>query len=174
MTFLTIVEYPDERLEKVARPVEEVTDEIRALAADMAQTMYAAPGVGLAAPQVGRSLRLIVIDVSEKKDTLLTLVNPRITAHSDEEVLGEEGCLSLPGMYEDVRRFAEVEVAYTDLEGRPQTLQAQGLLAVCLQHEIDHLDGVVFIDHVSRLKKMRVCAKLRKRRLEKARAKADA
>ena len=172
MAILPIVQYPDERLEKTALPVAEVTPEIRQLASDMAETMYAAPGVGLAAPQVGESLRLIVVDVSENKDTLLTLINPTIAGHGEELVLGEEGCLSLPGLYDEVKRYAEVEVAYTDLEGQSQTIIAQGLLAVCLQHEIDHLDGVVFIDHLSRLKKMRACAKLRKKRAQKAKEQA--
>lgn len=128
--------------------------------------MYEAPGVGLAAPQVGHAIRLIVLDVSENKDNLITLINPEIIATSDEWVCGEEGCLSLPGIWEKVDRHAQVTVKYTDLDGKSQTVEADGLLSVCLQHEMDHLDGKVFVDHLSRLKYDRACAKLKKRRLQ--------
>ena len=169
MSVLPIVQFPNEILSTVGAPVESITDEIKTLAADMAQTMYEAPGVGLAAPQVGKSIRMIVVDVSEEKDCLLTLVNPVITEVSEELICGEEGCLSLPGIWEKVERHAEVTVEYSDLQGQKQTVHAHGLLAVCLQHEIDHLDGKVFVDHLSRLKYDRACAKLKKRRQQEKR-----
>ena len=169
MSVLPIVQFPNEILSTVCAPVESITDEIKTLAADMAQTMYEAPGVGLAAPQAGKSIRMIVVDVSEEKDCLLTLVNPVITEVSEELICGEEGCLSLPGIWEKVERHAEVTVEYSDLQGQKQTVHAHGLLAVCLQHEIDHLDGKVFVDHLSRLKYDRACAKLKKRRQQEKR-----
>lgn len=166
MSILPIVQFPNPVLEAVCQPVSEITNEIKTLASDMAETMYEAPGVGLAAPQVGKNIRLVVIDVSEKKDQLLTLINPEIIQTSEAVELGEEGCLSLPGIYEKVSRYAEVKVRFTDLEGQQHELQANGLLAICLQHELDHLDGKVFVDHLSRLKRDRACAKLRKKRLQ--------
>ncbi len=166
MSVLPIVQFPNPTLSTVCTPVTEITDEIRTLASDMAQTMYEAPGVGLAAPQVGRTIRLIVLDVSENKDNLITLINPEIIATSDEWICGEEGCLSLPGIWEKVERHAQVTVRYTDLNGQSQTIEADGLLSVCLQHEMDHLDGKVFVDHLSRLKYDRACVKLKKRRLQ--------
>ncbi len=166
MTTLPIVQFPNPVLETVCQPIGEITEDIVALAKDMAQTMYEAPGVGLAAPQVGHSIRLVVVDVSENKDSLLTLVNPEIIAKSEEMELGEEGCLSLPGIYEKVTRYSEVTVRYTDLTGQQQEKHADGLLAICLQHELDHLDGKVFVDHLSRLKRDRACAKLKKKRLQ--------
>lgn len=166
MTTLPIVQFPNPVLETVCQPIGEITEDIVALAKDMAQTMYEAPGVGLAAPQVGHSIRLVVVDVSENKDSLLTLVNPEIIAKSKEMELGEEGCLSLPGIYEKVTRYSEVTVRYTDLTGQQQEKHADGLLAICLQHELDHLDGKVFVDHLSRLKRDRACAKLKKKRLQ--------
>lgn len=126
--------------------------------------MYKAPGVGLAAPQVGEPVRMVVLDVSEEKNSLMTLINPVITQRSQEQETGEEGCLSLPGIWEKVSRSSEITVKYTDLEGQEQELHADGLLAICIQHELDHLDGTVFIDHLSRLKYDRACAKLKKRR----------
>lgn len=126
--------------------------------------MYKAPGVGLAAPQVGEPIRMVVLDVSEEKNSLMTLINPVITQRSQELETGEEGCLSLPGIWEKVSRSSEITVKYTDLEGQEQELHADGLLAICIQHELDHLDGTVFIDHLSRLKYDRACAKLKKRR----------
>lgn len=166
MTTLPIVQFPNPVLETVCQPIGEITEDIVALAKDMAQTMYEAPGVGLAAPQVGHSIRLVVVDVSENKDSLLTLINPEIIAKSEEMELGEEGCLSLPGIYEKVTRYSEVTVRYTDISGQQQELNADGLLAICLQHELDHLDGKVFVDHLSRLKRDRACAKLKKKRLQ--------
>ena len=170
MAILPIVCFPDDVLSAKAQPIAEVTDAIRTLAADMAQTMYKAPGVGLAAPQIGQSIRLVVIDVTEDKSNLLTMINPVITEKNDELALGEEGCLSLPGIYEKVKRSTEVTVEYTDLNGQQQSLSADGLLAVCIQHELDHLDGVVFVDHLSRLKRDRACHKLQKLRLQESRA----
>lgn len=126
--------------------------------------MYKAPGVGLAAPQVGEPIRMVVLDVSEEKNNLMTLINPVITQRSQEQEIGEEGCLSLPGIWEKVSRSTEITLKYTDLEGKEQELHADGLLAICIQHELDHLDGTVFIDHLSRLKYDRACAKLKKRR----------
>ncbi len=169
MTTLPIVQFPNPILETVSAPIETITDDIKQLATDMAQTMYEAPGVGLAAPQIGRNIRMVVIDVSENKDRLLTLINPEIVAKSDEIELGEEGCLSLPGLYEKVNRFTEVTVEYTDLEGCRQSLAADGLLAICIQHELDHLDGKVFVDHLSRLKRNRACTKLKKLRAQEKR-----
>lgn len=166
MSILPIVQFPNPVLETVCQPVSEITEQIKELAKNMAETMYHAPGVGLAAPQIGQSLRLVVIDVSENKDELLTLINPEIIQVSPEVELGEEGCLSLPGIYEKVTRHSEVTVRFLDLDGQTQELNASGLLAICIQHELDHLDGKVFVDHLSRLKRDRACARLRKKRLQ--------
>ena len=162
MALLPILRYPDERLRTVARPIVQVDDGIRRLAADMSETMYAAPGIGLAATQVDAHVRLVVIDVSEDRSGLLTLINPRIIASGGDQV-GEEGCLSVPGVYDEVERAAWVTVEYLDLDGKPQTLDAEGLLAVCIQHELDHLSGKVFVDYLSRLKQSRIKAKLAKK-----------
>jgi peptide deformylase len=162
MALLPILHYPDPRLHKVAAPVERVDDDIRRLAADMAETMYAAPGIGLAATQVDVHRRVIVIDISDTHDQLITLINPRILAASDDTQACEEGCLSVPGIYDEVERPARVEVEALGLDGSVFRLQADGLLAVCVQHEIDHLDGIVFVDHLSRLKRNRIVNKLRK------------
>ncbi len=168
MAILPIVQYPAPVLAEVAKPVAEITDEIRALAADMAETMYDAPGVGLAAPQVDHSIRLVTIDVSEEKNQLITMINPEIIAFGEEQDLGEEGCLSLPGIYEKVKRHLDVTVRFQDLNGQTKEIHADGLLAICIQHELDHLEGTVFVDHLSRLKKDRACAKLRKRRQQES------
>lgn len=164
MAILPIVQFPNPVLAMNCQPVQEINDQIRRLAADMGETMYKAPGVGLAAPQVGEPIRMVVLDVSEEKNSLMTLINPVITQRSQELETGEEGCLSLPGIWEKVSRSSEITVKYTDLEGQEQELHADGLLAICIQHELDHLDGTVFIDHLSRLKYDRACAKLKKRR----------
>ena len=141
----------------------------------MTETMYAAPGVGLAANQVGVLKRIVVIDVSEDKSGLKVLVNPSVVEHSDTLQDYEEGCLSLKGLYEHVKRPDHVRVRAQDLDGNPVEFEAEGILAVCVQHEIDHLDGVVFIDHLSRLKKDRACQKLRKLRLnDKKKAQEEA
>lgn len=154
MSLLTIRHYPDDVLRRKAEPVEALGEEIRTLARDMAETMYDAPGVGLAAPQVGVSRRLAVIDCSPKDapPELITAVNPQIIEARGEAV-EEEGCLSVPEFYADVPRHTWVKVRYLDLEGQEIEREAEGLLAVAFQHEIDHLDGILFIDHLSSLKK---------------------
>ncbi len=162
MALLPILHFPDPRLEKVAAPIEHVDDEVRRLAADMAETMYAAPGIGLAATQVDVHRQLIVIDTSEAQDQLITLINPRLTGQSAVTQEYEEGCLSVPGIYDTVERPAEVEVEALGLDGKPFRMKADGLLAVCIQHEMDHLQGIVFVDHLSRLKRNRIVSKLRK------------
>ena len=162
MALLPILHFPDPRLQKVAAPIERVDDEVRRIAADMAETMYAAPGIGLAATQVDVHRRLIVIDISETHDQLITLINPRILGQSAEIQACEEGCLSVPGIYDEVERPAQVEVEALGLDGKSFRLKAEGLLAVCVQHEMDHLEGIVFVDHLSRLKRNRIVSKLRK------------
>ena len=162
MALLPILHFPDPRLQKVAAPIERVDDEVRRIAADMAETMYAAPGIGLAATQVDVHRRLIVIDISETHDQLITLINPRILGQSAEIQACEEGCLSVPGIFDEVERPAQVEVEALGLDGKAFRLKAEGLLAVCVQHEMDHLEGIVFVDHLSRLKRNRIVSKLRK------------
>lgn len=175
MAVLPIVQYPNVALSSRAEPVTEFNEELKQLAADMTETMYAAPGVGLAANQVGVLKRIVVIDVSEDKSGLKVLVNPNVVEHSDTLQDYEEGCLSLKGLYEHVKRPDHVRVRAQDLDGNPVEFEAEGILAVCVQHEIDHLDGVVFIDHLSRLKKDRACQKLRKLRLnDKKKAQEEA
>ncbi|MCW5603460.1 MAG: peptide deformylase [Burkholderiales bacterium] len=161
MALLPILHYPDPRLHKVARKVVCVDDNIRKLIKDMAETMYAAPGVGLAATQVDVHKRIIVVDISETRDQLKALINPEIIEASGEADC-EEGCLSVPGIYEKVRRAERIKVQALNTRGEPFTLEADGLLAVCIQHEIDHLDGKVFVEYLSRLKQQRILAKLRK------------
>lgn len=161
MALLPILRFPDARLKKIAAPVEKIDDGIRALVADMAETMYEAPGIGLAATQVNIHKQVVVIDISEEKNQLLVLINARIT-YKDGVQVYEEGCLSVPGIYDKVERAAQVTVEYLDLEGQPQTLSTDGLLAVCIQHELDHLQGRVFVDHLSQLKQMRIKNKLAK------------
>jgi peptide deformylase len=161
MALLSILHYPDQRLHTVASPVPQVNGEIRKLIDDMAQTMYAAPGIGLAATQVNVHKQVIVIDISETHNQLMALINPKITAR-DGVAEREEGCLSVPGIYEKVTRAERVTVAALDRDGKPFTLDAEGLLAVCIQHEIDHLQGKVFVEHLSRLKQTRIKIKLQK------------
>ena len=161
MPLLPILRFPDPRLKKLAAPVRNIDENIRRLARDMAETMYEAPGIGLAATQVDVHKRVIVIDISETRDQLFTLINPEIV-ESDGQQVWEEGCLSVPGIYDKVERAENVVVRYLDLEGREKTIEADGLLAVCLQHEIDHLDGKVFVEHLSQLKQLRIKAKLAK------------
>ncbi len=165
MALLKILHYPDKRLHTVAKPVEVVDDAIRRLAADMAETMYAAPGIGLAATQVDRHIQMILVDVSEKKDDLRVLINPQILS-AEGEALGEEGCLSVPGIYDKVKRAERIKVRALDLQGEPFELEAEGLLAICIQHEIDHLKGKVFVEYLSRLKQDRIRHKLRKQQRE--------
>lgn len=168
MAKLTILEYPDPRLRTVARPVTVFDAELRALIADMAETMYAAPGIGLAATQVDRHLQLIVIDVTEARDELRVFINPQILWASDETVVCEEGCLSVPGVYDEVRRPARVRVRAQDAGGAVFELDCEGLLAVCVQHEMDHLTGKVFVDYLSALKQDRIRSKLKKRKQREA------
>ncbi|MDO4936341.1 MAG: peptide deformylase [Sutterellaceae bacterium] len=172
MALLPIVQYPDPRLAMKADPVTVFDDELKQLAADMAETMYEAPGVGLAATQIGRNIRMVVIDISEEKNALKVFVNPEVIEHSEELNECEEGCLSLPGIYEKVKRPAHVKVRAQDLDGNTFEIACDELLSVCVQHEIDHLNGTVFVDHLSALKKQRSVQKLAKRRKEEARAKA--
>ncbi len=161
MALLQILHYPDPRLHKVAQPVARVDDKIRKLINDMAETMYAAPGIGLAATQVDVHIRLIVIDLSETRDQLQVFINPEII-RAEGEAECEEGCLSVPGVYEKVTRAAKVTVAALDAQGKQRTVEAEGLLAVCIQHEMDHLVGRVFVEKLSRLKQNRIVAKLAK------------
>jgi peptide deformylase len=162
MAILSILHYPDERLHIVARPVVDVDDGIRRLIDDMAETMYAAPGIGLAATQVDVHKQVVVIDISEERNRLLALANPRIVQSSGTQDY-EEGCLSVPGIYETVRRAEQVTVEALDRNGEPFRLEAHGLLAVCIQHEMDHLKGRVFVEYLSQLKQGRIKNKLRKR-----------
>lgn len=161
MALLPILRYPDPRLKKSAAPIERIDDSVRALARDMAETMYEAPGIGLAATQVDVHRQLVVIDISEEKNQLLVLINPRILDCNGVQE-GEEGCLSVPGIYDKVERAETVTVRYMDLEGQEQTRVAEGLLAVCIQHELDHLQGKVFVDYLSQLKQTRIRSKLAK------------
>ncbi len=161
MSLLPILRFPDQRLKKVAAPVQIVDESIKRLARDMAETMYEAPGIGLAATQVNVHLRLIVIDISETHDQLLVLINPEVVERDGTQVC-EEGCLSVPGIYDKVERAESVVVRYMDLEAVERRIEADGLLAVCLQHEIDHLDGKVFVELLSPLKQTRIKAKMAK------------
>ncbi|WP_265945432.1 peptide deformylase [Dechloromonas sp. A34] len=161
MALLPILRFPDTRLKKVAAPVVNVDDSIRKLVADMAETMYEAPGIGLAATQVDVHKRVVVIDTSEDKNDLRVFINPTLES-CDGSQIGEEGCLSVPGIYDRVERAERVTVRYLDLAGKKQSLTTDGLLAVCIQHEIDHLNGTVFVDHLSQLKQTRIRSKLAK------------
>jgi peptide deformylase len=165
MALLPILHYPDLRLHTKAKPVAVVDARIRQLADDMAETMYAAPGIGLAATQVNEHIRLIVIDVSEDKSERLTFINPELLDKSGE-CEGEEGCLSVPGIYEDVTRAERVRVRALGLDGQPFEMDAEGLLAVCIQHEIDHLNGKVFVQYLSQLKQTRIRSRLLKQARE--------
>jgi peptide deformylase len=169
MALLSILRYPDERLHTAAEPVQSVNDEIRRLIEDMADTMYAAPGVGLAATQVDVHKRIIVIDVSEAHDNLLVLVNPEILERRGTSEL-EEGCLSVPSIYEKISRAKWIRVAALNRDGERFEIEADGLLSVCIQHEMDHLKGIVFVEYLSRLKQMRILSKLRKQEKQQRRA----
>ena len=162
MALLPILHFPDPRLHTKAAPVAEVDDRIRTLIRDMAETMYEAPGIGLAATQVDVHERVVVIDVSEDHSDLLALINPEILERSGEQI-GEEGCLSVPGIYDKVKRAERVRVRALDQHGERFELEAEGLLAVCIQHELDHLDGKVFVEYLSLLKQGRIKNKLIKR-----------
>lgn len=170
MALLSILRYPDPRLHKVARPVQAVDARIQALIQDMLDTMYDASGIGLAATQVDVHERLVVIDVSEQRDEPQVFINPEIVWASDEKALGEEGCLSVPGIYDGVERSTAVRVQALDGEGRLRTVEAEGLLAICLQHELDHLKGKVFVEYLSPLKRNRIKTKLVKQQKEEERA----
>lgn len=165
MAILPILQYPDDRLHCVAAKVETITEETRKLIRDMAETMYAAPGVGLAATQVDCHQQIIVADTSEEHNKLLVFINPQLLASGGESEL-EEGCLSVPGIYGKIDRAERVTVQALNEEGEPFVLEADGLLAVCIQHEIDHLRGKVFVEYLSQFKQNRIRAKLKKRRRE--------
>lgn len=167
MALLPILEFPDDRLRTVAKKVESVDDEIRAILDDMLETMYDAPGIGLAATQVNVHKRMIVIDVSEEKNDPLFLINPEITVLEGVEEM-EEGCLSVPGIYEKVSRADRVTIKAIGYDGVPYEMKADDLLAVCIQHEIDHLDGKLFVDYLSPLKRNRIKKKLEKHRKQAA------
>lgn len=161
MALLDILNYPDPRLHTVAKPIKNVDSALKRLIDDMAETMYEAPGIGLAATQVNHHIQLIVIDTSETKDDLLVLINPKIT-HKDGEQQFDEGCLSVPGVYETVTRAQHITVEALGRDGKPYTLKAEGLLSVCIQHEMDHLLGKVFIEYLSPLKRNRIKNKMLK------------
>ena len=166
MALLPIIVAPDPRLKLTAEPVDQVDDELRQLLDDMLETMYDAPGIGLAAPQIGLAKRMLVVDCAGRGETPqpMKIINPEIIAESDELASYEEGCLSFPEQYADVKRPARVTVKYLDETGAEQTLDADGLLATCIQHEMDHLEGILFIDHLSRLKRNMALKKLKKLR----------
>jgi len=169
MAKLTILEFPDPRLRTKATPVAAVDDDLRALIRDMFETMYAAPGIGLAATQVNVHKRLLVVDVSADKSEPLALINPEIL-EKDGVIVSDEGCLSVPGYYEEVERAEHIRVRFLDREGVAQEMEAEGLLAVCVQHEIDHLDGRLFVDYLSEAKRQRIRKKLQKERRQQSAA----
>jgi len=168
MSKLSILRYPDPRLHKVAAPVAQVDTRIQGLIDDMFETMYAAKGIGLAATQVDVHERVIVIDISEERNEPQVLINPEIIAASQEMVVGEEGCLSVPTIYDKLPRHSWVKVRTLDRNGKVREFEADGLLAVCVQHEMDHLRGLVFVDHLSALKRNRIRSKLLKRQRDDA------
>jgi peptide deformylase len=161
MALLPILHYPDPRLHKVAQPVAAVDERIRKLITDMAETMYAAPGIGLAATQVDVHERVLVIDISEARNQLQAFINPEII-ESSGEAENEEGCLSVPGVFDKIRRAERIKVRALNSQGEAFAIETDGLLAVCIQHEIDHLEGKVFVEYLSRLKQQRIAAKLKK------------
>jgi peptide deformylase len=166
MSLLTILRYPDPRLHKIAKPVTVFDERLKKLAADLAETMYEAPGVGLAATQVDVHEQIIVIDTSETKSDLRVFINPEIIWASEEKQVYDEGCLSVPGVYDGVERPARVKVRALDLEGKPFEIECDDLLAVCVQHEMDHLKGKVFVEYLSPLKRNRIKSKLLKEERE--------
>ncbi len=165
MADLDILIFPDDRLRRVATPVADIDDKTRTLVSDMLETMYAAPGIGLAATQVDVHERIVVIDVSEKGNEPLTLINPEIVV-AEGRAQHEEGCLSIPGIYEQIERDEHIKFAAIDVDGNPYEMEAEGLLAVCIQHEIDHLDGKLFVDYLSTLKQRRIKKKMLKHEKE--------
>jgi peptide deformylase len=170
MSILPILCYPDPRLHTVAKPVAKVDDRIRQLVQDMYATMYDAQGVGLAATQVNVHERVVVVDVSEGRDEPFALINPELLWASEETQLGEEGCLSVPGIYDGVERSTSIKVTALDGEGRSRSIEAEGTLAICIQHEMDHLLGKVFVENLSQLKRNRIKNKMLKARRETERA----
>ena len=166
MALLPILHYPDPRLHTVAKPVTEVNSKIKKLVDDMAQTMYDAPGIGLAATQVDVHLQVIVIDLSDERDQLQVFINPELIWASEEKKAWQEGCLSVPDFFDEVVRPSEVRVKALDRDGKPFEVHADGLLAVCIQHEMDHLQGKVFVEYLSSLKRMRISSKLKKKKKE--------
>jgi peptide deformylase len=166
MTLLTVLHYPDPRLHKVAKPVAVVDDRVRKIVADMAETMYDAPGVGLAATQVDIHERIIVIDVSEEQNQLMVFINPELVWASAEKKAWREGCLSVPEFFDEVERPDQIHVKALDVNGKPFEIKADGLLSVCLQHEMDHLLGKVFVEYLSFLKRNRISLKMKKRAKE--------
>jgi peptide deformylase len=164
MAVREILILPDKRLRKVSEPVKKIDAGIRKLVDDMLETMYDAPGIGLAAIQIGTSKRVVTMDLAKKEEPKnpQVFINPEIVWSSDEKAVYEEGCLSIPEIYSDVERPAQVKVKYLDLEGEPHEIEANGLLSTCLQHEVDHLNGILFIDHLSRLKRERIIKKFTK------------
>nr|UOZ96295.1 Peptide deformylase 1 [Cupriavidus sp.] len=160
MAILPLLHYPDPRLRTVARPVAMVDEQVRRLVLDMAETMYAAPGIGLAATQVNVHLRVVVVDVSEAQNDLRVLINPEITILGSDTKTHQEGCLSVPGVYDEVSRPDRIEVRALNAQGDPISFIADGILSVCIQHELDHLNGKVFVDYLSRLKQGRIATKL--------------
>jgi peptide deformylase len=165
MAKLTILNYPDQRLHTVAKPVQDVNDDIRQLISDMAETMYAAPGIGLAATQVDKHIQLLLVDTSKEQNNLQVFINPKIVAKTGEQDY-EEGCLSVPGVYETVTRAERITVEALDANGKKFKLNAEGLLSVCIQHEMDHLLGKVFVEYLSPLKRNRIKAKMQKHNRE--------
>ena len=163
MTRLTVLEYPDPRLRTIAQPVQTVDDELRTLVDDMLETMYASKGIGLAATQVNVHRRLLVADVSEEQDQPLVFVNPEVVSREEVDV-HQEGCLSVPGIYEEIQRAQRIRVKALGRDGQPFEMDVDGLLAICVQHEIDHLDGKLFVDYLSELKRQRIRKKLEKER----------
>ncbi len=166
MSILTILEFPDPRLRKIAEPVAEVNDDIRQTLDDMVETMYHAEGIGLAATQVNVHLRMLVIDISENRDTPMFFINPEVKILDPEPLGHEEGCLSVPGFYELVQRPRKVLISAVNREGENFELEAEGILAVCIQHELDHLNGKLFVDYLSLLKRQRIKSKLEKEHLQ--------
>lgn len=171
MAILEILEYPDKRLRTIAKPVTEVTDNIRKIIDDMFETMYEAPGIGLAATQVNVHQRIVTMDLSEDKDEPLVFINPEVTVLEGELESMQEGCLSVPGFYEDVTRVEHCLVKALDRDGKEFELEARGLLAVCIQHELDHLEGKLMVDYLSPLKRNRIKSKLEKQHKIEARNK---
>jgi len=168
MALLPILEFPDPRLRTVAKPVEKVDEHIKKLASDMLETMYDAPGIGLAATQINVHERILVIDVSEDNSEPLVFINPEVEIIDDIEEGYDEGCLSVPGFFEEVSRPAHIKVKAIGLDGKEFEMEPQGLLAVCIQHEIDHLDGKLFVDYISPMKRKRIRAKLEKQQRQRA------